>query len=322
LQIDPVWACERVVGPTLKVSTEPQEARAIPEIWPARPFPQQAFLADSDDDAIQGQIIRYLDEAANYFDRGQWRDGMQLVDHTTAAARRALSDSFWTDFCKKQCITLPVKDFIHQDPFTRRSFQKPRGYAGDAVLLDYIYGISHHEHDLYDSTPLGRWLYNYTSNTVAPRAVRRRMTVLAELIDRVCVDRRSPRILFIASGHMRELQFSHAVRAGAFGEIVAFDQDAASFDHIASINGSTLVKTIQGSISRLIVGRHDFDNFNLVYAAGLLDYLDQRAAKRLTTTMFEVLNPGGTLLVANFLDHIDDIGYMESFMDWGPRLSQ
>jgi extracellular factor (EF) 3-hydroxypalmitic acid methyl ester biosynthesis protein len=63
-------------------------------------------------------------------------------------------------------------------------------------------------------------------------------------------------------------------------------------------------------------GRHDFDNFDLVYAAGLLDYLDQRAAKRLTTTMFEVLNPGGTLLVANFLDHIDDIGYMKSFMGW------
>jgi extracellular factor (EF) 3-hydroxypalmitic acid methyl ester biosynthesis protein len=151
---------------------------------------------------------------------------------------------------------------------------------------------------------------------MAPRAVRRRMTVLAELIDRVCIDRRSPRILSIASGHMRELQFSHAVRARAFGEIVAFDQDAASLDHIASINGSKLVKTIQGSISRLIVGRHDFDNFDLVYAAGLLDYLDQRAAKRLTTTMFEVLNPGGTLLVANFLDHIDDIGYMESFMGW------
>jgi extracellular factor (EF) 3-hydroxypalmitic acid methyl ester biosynthesis protein len=316
LQIDPVWGRERVVEPTLIVSTEPKEARAIPEIWPARPFPQQAFLADSDDDAVQGQIIRYLDEAADYFDRGQWRDGMQLVDHTTAAARRALSDSFWTDFCKKQCITHPVKDFIHQDPFTRRSFQKPRGYAGDAVLLDYIYGISHHEHDLYDSTPLGRWLYHYTSNTMAPRAVRRRMTVLAELIDRVCIDRRSPRILSIASGHMRELQFSHAVRARAFGEIVAFDQDAASLDHIAPINGSKLVKTIQGSIFRLIVGRHDFDNFDLVYAAGLLDYLDQWAAKRLTTTMFEVLNPGGTLLVANFLDHIDDIGYMESFMGW------
>ena len=32
--------------------------------------------------------------------------------------------------------------------------------------------------------------------------------------------------------------------------------------------------------------------------------------------MFEMLRPRGRLLVANFLPGINDIGYMESFMDW------
>ena len=30
---------------------------------------------------------------------------------------------------------------LHQDPFTYRAFAKPRGYAGDAVMMDYIYGL-------------------------------------------------------------------------------------------------------------------------------------------------------------------------------------
>src|SRR6476620_9861334 len=33
----------------------------------------------------------------------------------------------------------PLKGLLHQDPITARAFYKPRGYAGDAVMMDYIY---------------------------------------------------------------------------------------------------------------------------------------------------------------------------------------
>jgi hypothetical protein len=32
--------------------------------------------------------------------------------------------------------------------------------------------------------------------------------------------------------------------------------------------------------------------------------------------MFEMLRPGGSLVVANFLPGVRDIGYMETFMGW------
>jgi len=53
------------------------------------------------------------------------------------------------------------------------------------------------------------------------------MHVIAEMIDRVCIERRHARILSVASGHVRELLFSHAVRA-AWWRGRRLDQDARS----------------------------------------------------------------------------------------------
>ena len=36
-----------------------------------------------------------------------------------------------------------VFKLLQQDPNTRRAFDKPRGYAGDAVMLDYYYTVSY-----------------------------------------------------------------------------------------------------------------------------------------------------------------------------------
>jgi extracellular factor (EF) 3-hydroxypalmitic acid methyl ester biosynthesis protein len=38
--------------------------------------------------------------------------------------------------------------------------------------------------------------------------------------------------------------------------------------------------------------------------------------RRLCDVLFAALNPGGQLLVPNFMPGIKDVGYMEAFMDW------
>jgi len=35
----------------------------------------------------------------------------------------------------KTCVEHPIRELIHEDPFTRRAFEKPRGYDGDTELL-------------------------------------------------------------------------------------------------------------------------------------------------------------------------------------------
>jgi extracellular factor (EF) 3-hydroxypalmitic acid methyl ester biosynthesis protein len=296
--------------------TMAQSPATMAAFWPLSELARRVDFTQVDDRAIRGAAVAMLDRAAAEFEQSRWMQGMELQHQTVASARWALSKEAWDAFVRDECLAHPVCDYIHQDPFTRRSFRKPRGYAGDAVLIDYIYGLFHPELELNDSTSLGRWIANYASNTAAPRAVRRRMYLIAELIDRVCMERNGARILSIASGHMREMQISHALRAGIAERVVAFDQDARSLAEVEAAAVSNAVQAVQGSISRLIAGRHDFADFDLVYAAGLFDYLEDRAAKHLTKTMFDMLRPGGYLLVANFLPGIYDTGYMESFMGW------
>ena len=125
-----------------------------------------------------------------------------------------------------------------------------------------------------------------------------------------------PRILSLACGHLREAQRSEAVRVKAVGEIVAVDQDPLSLEVVARESNGARVTPVKASIRRFLVDPSIYGDFDLVYSAGLYDYLDDDTAKRLTSNMFEALRPGGTLVVANFAPELLDIGYMEAIMDW------
>src|SRR5262249_8800064 len=56
--------------------------------------------------------------------------------------------------------------------------------------------------------------------------------------------------------------------------------------------------------------------FDLIYAAGLYDYLVQPLARRLTRLLFDMLRPGGRLLIGNVVPGMQGAGYMEAYMDW------
>jgi extracellular factor (EF) 3-hydroxypalmitic acid methyl ester biosynthesis protein len=70
------------------------------------------------------------------------------------------------------------------------------------------------------------------------------------------------------------------------------------------------------NIKDLITGRYKVEDFDLIYSAGLYDYLDAPTAAALTARLFEGLNPGGRLVLTNFLQGTPDLGWMESLMDW------
>lgn len=209
----------------------------------------------------------------------------------------------------------PIRQLIHQDPFTHRAYTKPRGYAGDAELLDFIYGREE-GWTPPPATQLGQHIFEYTTAAPASEGVRARRAFIATLIDRLCEEQRDLRVLSIAAGHLREALLSAAVRRKRFGRFVALDSDAASLERVAAEYGRLGVETMTANVRRLIAGRLKLEPFDLVYSTGLFDYVGPAAGRRLVSVMFRLLQSGGRLLVANFLPGIRDVGYMEAFMDW------
>jgi SAM-dependent methyltransferase len=219
----------------------------------------------------------------------------------------------WRQFIAEEARVHPIKDLLHSDPFTRHAFTKPRGYPGDAELLDYMYAPLTTASD----NSLAARISVYTTNAQAPEAVRDRRDAIARLIDATADEmKRKPRVLSLACGHLREAGMTTALRAGKVAELVALDQDEAALEVIQRDYGHMAVKTQLGSVKQILVrGLNDW-GFDLIYAAGLFDYLSQPVGRRLCDVLFAALNPGGQLLVPNFMPGIRDVGYMEAFMDW------
>ena len=205
----------------------------------------------------------------------------------------------------------PLHNLLLESPFTRRAYEKPRGYAGDAVLMDLIYGLA----SPGDLSPLGGMLYGYEFDSPCFQSVRLRRAVLAREIDSIAADRRNPRVLSVASGHLREVEWSRAARSGAVA-ITALDQDRHSLECIDRDYGRYRVATMPATIGDVLRRSVPLSGVDLVYAAGLYDYLADDLARALTSALFCLLGSGGRLLIANFTPATHDAAFMETFMDW------
>ena len=263
------------------------------------------------------EVCAYLDQImARFGDPTEVPDAFSdlraWLFHTRKILLNERSLQAWRDFLD-QIRMHPVSDLIQQDPFTARSYDQPRGYAGDAVELDYIY-----DRDPGPAcTALGKILFHEMMQVPECVAVRARREILATAIDDVASRVDSPDIFSVASGHIREAELSDAVNQNRIGRLVALDHDKDTIsvlqDRFTAIN----LMTINKSVYKFVKGPSEIDGkFDLIYATGLYDYLPQGFAQRLTRKLFDLLKSDGRLLIANFLPDNPTAGYMETFMRW------
>ncbi|WHS30640.1 class I SAM-dependent methyltransferase [Brucella sp. NM4] len=210
-----------------------------------------------------------------------------------------------------------IFNYFLQDPLTRWSFEKPRGYSGDARLLDFIYGHPDVAKDIENSSALGRELYNHTSMVASSVAVRERCSLVTRYVDEIASQcGTNAEILTIAAGHLREAQLSTSLASGKIKRWVALDQDNKSVEMIAKSYPGTVVKATEGTVRNLITRPKQHGFFDFIYASGLYDYLSDRVAIKLTRVCLSLLKPGGTFMFANFSTDTHSDGYMETLMNW------
>jgi extracellular factor (EF) 3-hydroxypalmitic acid methyl ester biosynthesis protein len=229
--------------------------------------------------------------------------------------KREQSPREW-DATVEECRTHSLRKLLHQDPLTARAYARPRGYQGDAELLDMIYASDYRPFCSVPVTELGDAIFRHTIQCKAPSAVRIRRDFLATQIDEACESIPSAHILSVACGHLRETEFSDSVQSRAFGRFVGLDQDPDSLKIVTQTCGALGVEAVRGSVKTLLSGSLASNKFDFIYSAGLYDYLEERLAQRLTEKLFEMLGPRGRLLIANYLPDLEDVGYMEIYADW------
>jgi hypothetical protein len=259
----------------------------------------------------QSTCTDVLDSTHRAIADGDIHDAMGVLRTSLRELRSHLPSDEWMTV-GEQARQHPLHRLLLESPFTRRAYQKPRGYAGDAVLMDWIYGLARPDDDL---SPLGGMLYGYEFDSPCFQSVRTRRAVLAREIDTVAAARPGARVLAVASGHLREIEWSRAARSGAV-TIMALDQDGDSLACVDQAYGGYPVSTMRATVGDLLRRSPHLTDIDLAYAAGLYDYLPEDLGRTLTTALFRRLAPGGRLLIANFTPATQDAAFMETFMDW------
>lgn len=266
---------------------------------------------------LEFETAALLDEIHEGFLDGRIDEVMPALISGLADLRARAPVGQWSELAEGICRAHPLLPLLHQDLFTHRAFVKPRGYPGDAVMLDYVYAGE--DPDWPDDpafTTLGAAVNRSLNRHPTVRAVRDRKHTITRVIDGLGEARPGAAVFSVAAGHAREAGASRALREGRLGRFVALDHDPVSLEVIRRDLGGLGAQTVCASVVDLVRGGLDLGSFDLIYSMGLYDYLRQGLAERLTAALFARLRPGGRLLIANFQPEAEGAAYMEAFMDW------
>lgn len=258
--------------------------------------------------------LDFLDNVLDKLLSGNVEIGMIELGNKLHELYSSTSNSEWEYLLNNVLLKHPLKNVLMKDPLTARAFNRPRGYAGDAILLDMIYFPV--KMDFSNISSLGRQLYRYTVRTSVCRTLMNRVKWVSAYIDKVAEQVPNARMLSVACGHCREAEFSKAIRNNDLAELVALDNDNSCLEFIRNKYSALRIKGAHLSVADLIKGRNDIGQFNLIYSAGLYDYLGKRFAQRLTAHLYNMLAPEGKLVLINIAPDYDEIGYTESYMNW------
>lgn len=208
-------------------------------------------------------------------------------------------------------------------PIWRQAYKKPLGYPGDFKLMNYIYDAAIDVPSKY-----GQLVHNLGVHIGS--FVVRRMELMRGEIDRAVATARLGRgpieITSVGSGPAREvatyLSEKPPARPVRF-HLLDFEPEALDFaKESAEANGLDHVEIdpVRASARELVVRTDLLSRRNgaqrLIYSVGLFDYFGTDTAKRLASKLFDLLEPGGTLVIGNMRMGSHLVWPLEFIADW------
>ncbi len=199
------------------------------------------------------------------------------------------ADYFWGYAFKE------IFPYFMRSRFAERAYYKPSGYAGDFLMMEMIYA---NEPD--GDGKLGRLMDQWCLESGAAKAVRGRRKFLKDQLQRLCDERRDKhgliRIMNLACGSNRELfdflaDCTYTERVSA----LCIDADPRALEYTADkvnvFSHRASVRLMNDNVVRWALGRvrHNIGLQDIIYSAGLTDYLDDRICAALINRSYECL---------------------------------
>jgi hypothetical protein len=202
---------------------------------------------------------------------------------------------------------------------------KPLGYTGDFMIMNYFYDYIN---KYLGETSYEKLIQHYACNIPISYSVVERKNFLKQKISDILSEKSSPRILSVASGAAREL--IELVEEGKINKPLYFDcldVEPEAFECIKNKletidpeNKHNLrIRFIREDFLNIIRGRNGdnlFDKYDLIYSAGLLDYLSDRMARKLLSYLFNLLKDNSSLIATNVKASATHRSYYEMLGGW------
>ncbi len=258
-------------------------------------------------------IDQILDQTLEEIQNGKIEPAIESLVYRLGKISNQFPSKVFHDWIRDYCTAHPLADVLWESPITNRCYSKPKGYAGDATLIDYIYlkeGAAEFKNEV------AQRIHKSVCSATSCDSVRERAKYFGNKISQISNQKkRKISAISIASGHLRELDHVQNFEEKV-DHFIGLDQDADSNVEARRSYPYKGLTVLDESIKYVLAGKLPAESFDLVYSAGLFDYLEEKLAARMTRRMFDLVAPGGTMIIPNFAKGIIERGYMDTFMDW------
>lgn len=224
-------------------------------------------------------------------------------------------------------------------PFVHRCFTKPLGYPGDYGIMNRMLDEPF-EGDTLFARVINAWVIGSGAGEAYRQRVRFLKDLLSSEVARVhATEGRTCQVLSLGCGAASEVQ--RFVRLDPLSEHASFTLLDFSSDAIrhardkiadaAAASGRAAVVTamefsvqqmlaaggrLLGSSSRQRAGMLEKGRYDVIYCAGLFDYLSDRICKRLLEIFWVLGAPGAVIVTSNFAPANPIRAFMDYVLDW------